>query len=299
MSQDFQLRVAGAAIDMVKGNTPLMRHCPVQHSYGPVYYRNSFESKYVQCVESQYNGYYPVDPCFKNPSVQSSAAAGQSVVEIRREPGRSGDYVAVAEGRSAAGTIYYYKIADVKIPVKEGMKLSFWKKTLNELGRYAFVDLVTAHGHTLRDNGYRDQDNRPMHPAEGHGTAGAGWERFECQIGQGIYVGDTIRSILIAYDHSGDGDYEAWFDDLLIEDGEPPVAVASVEAGFGRSLRLQDNVACLTGYERADLNLYTMSGRLVESWSNVTDRVVLPPMRGLYILEARDEKGQDYYKILR
>ncbi|MBO4370673.1 MAG: T9SS type A sorting domain-containing protein [Paludibacteraceae bacterium] len=298
VSQDFQLRVAGAAINMVKGNTPLVRHCPVQHSLGPVYYRNSFESKYVQCVESQYNGYYPVDPCFKNPSVQSSAAASQSVVEIRREPGHSGDYVAVAEGKSSAGTIYYYKIADVRIPVKEGMKLSFWKMTLNELGRYAFVDLVTAHGHTLRDNGYRDQNNSPMHPAEGHGTVGQGWERFECQIGQGIYVGDTIRTILIAYDHSGDGNYSAMFDDILIEDGELPPSQVSQVAQTGRSLRVHGNTAVLEGYDNAQVCLYDLSGRLIQSYANVNGKVVLPVSKGIYLLVVRDARGKDSYKLV-
>ncbi|MBP5259339.1 MAG: hypothetical protein J6Z12_01720, partial [Paludibacteraceae bacterium] len=124
-------------------------------------------------------------------------------------------------------------------------------------------------------------------------------ERFECQIGQGIYVGDTIRSILIAYDHSGDGDYEAWFDDILIEDGQqPPSQVVPVPAVCERSLRVVDHTAYLMGYTDADLTLYTLSGRLVRNWTNVNGPVVLPPMQGVCLMMVRDAKGQDYYKIL-
>lgn len=235
-SSDFQLRVAGAAIEMLKGTRPATTTVPVPYSNGPVFYRNSFEKRttvynYVNGV-AQNTGTFNIDPCFYNPEVLTNSNVATPVCEIQATNARSGIYAVKVSGSisSNVAATYAYKTAAVKIAVKPNMKLSFWKKTENDLGRYLFVDLVTKNGKNLRDNGYRDLNGTGMNPAIGHGIVGAGWEQFTCQFGNGILLGDTITGIVIAYDHSGSGAYLAYFDDFLIEEGQdPPTAIKPPE----------------------------------------------------------------------
>ena len=234
-SSDFQLRVAGAAIEMLKGTRPATTTVPVPYSNGPVFYRNSFEKRttlynYVNGV-AQNSGTFNIDPCFYNPEVLTNSNVVTPVCEIQPTNARSGIYAVKASGSisSNSSANYIYKTA-VKIAVKPNMKLSFWKKTENDLGRYLFVDLVTKNGKNLRDNGYRDLNGTGMNPAIGHGIVGAGWEQFTCQFGNGTLLGDTITGIVFAYDHSGPGAYLAYFDDFLIEEGQdPPTAIKPPE----------------------------------------------------------------------
>jgi hypothetical protein len=235
-SSDFQLRVAGAAIEMLKGTRPSTATVPVPYSNGPVFYRNSFEKRttaynYVNGV-AQNTGTFNIDPCFYNPAELSNSNVVSPVCEIQQSNARSGLYAVKASGsvNSNVPATYVYKTTTLKIAVKPKMKLSFWKKTENELGRYLFVDFTTKNGRNLRDNGYRDQNSTGMYPAVGHGTPGAGWEEFTCQFGNGTLLGDTITGIVIAYDHSGSGSYSAYFDDFLIEEGQDtPTAIIPPE----------------------------------------------------------------------
>ncbi len=235
-SSDLQLRVAGAAIEMLKGTRPATATVPVPYSNGPVFYRNSFEKRttaynYVNGV-AQNTGTFNLDPCFYFPAEVSNSNVVNPVCDIQPTNAKSGLYSVKVSGSisSNVAATYVYKTAALKIAVKPKMKLSFWKKTENEPGRYLFVDLMTKNGRNLRDNGYRDQNGNSMSPAAGHGTTGAGWEQFSCQFGNGTLLGDTITGIVIAYDHSGAGSYSAYFDDFLIEEGQDmPTAIQSPE----------------------------------------------------------------------
>jgi hypothetical protein len=235
-SSDFQLRVAGAAIEMLKGTRAVTATVPIPYSNGPVYYRNSFEKRstafnYVNGVAQDF-GTFNLDPCFYNPALLSNSNVVTPVCDIQQTNVKSGLYSVKAAGNisSNVAATYSYKTAAVKIAVKQNMKISFWKKTENDLGRYVFVDLITKSGKNLRDNGYKDQNGISISPSIAHGTAGAGWEQFTCQFGNGILLGDTITGIAIAYDHSGSGSYSAYFDDFLIEDGQDtPTAILSPE----------------------------------------------------------------------
>jgi len=235
-SSDFQLRVAGAAIEMLKGIRPETSTVPVPYSNGPVFYRNSFEKRttvynYVNGV-AQNTGTFNIDPCFYNPAELSNSNVVSPVCQIQPTNARSGLYSVKASGSisSNVSATYVYKTTALKIAVKPKMKLSFWKKTENELGRYLFVDFTTKNGRNLRDNGYKDQNGTSMNPSSGHGTAGVGWEQFTCQFGNGTLLGDTITGIVIVYDHSGPGAYSAYFDDFLIEEGQDtPTAIKSPE----------------------------------------------------------------------
>lgn len=233
-SSDFQLRVAGAAIELLKGTRAVSTTVPVPYSNGPVYYRNSFEKRttpynYVDGV-AQNSGTFNLDPCFYNPAVLSNSNVVTPVCDIQQTNVKSGLYSVKTSGMSNGSGTYSYKIAEVKIPVKKNMKFSFWKKTDTDLGRFVFVDLITKNGKNLRDNGYKDQNWNSMNPSIAHGTAGAGWEQFSCQFGDGILLGDTITGIVISYEHVGIGTYSAYFDDLLIEDGKDnPTAIKKGE----------------------------------------------------------------------
>ncbi len=235
-SSDFQLRVSGAAIEMLKGVRPATATVPVPYSNGPVFYRNSFEKRttaynYVNGL-AQNTGTFNIDPCFYNPAVVSNSNVVSTVCDIQPTNARSGLYSVKVSGSISSNALatYVYKTATVKIAVKPNMKLSFWKKTENDLGRYLFVDLMTKNGRNLRDNGYRDQNGTIMNPSSGHGTTGAGWEQFSCQFGNGTLLGDTITGIAIAYEHSGPGAYLAYFDDFLIEEGhDTPTAITPPE----------------------------------------------------------------------
>jgi hypothetical protein len=235
-SSDFQLRVAGASIEMLKGTRPEKATVPIPYSNGPVFYRNSFEKRttaynYVNGV-AQNTGTFNIDPCFYNPTVLANSNVVTPFCDMQSGNARSGLYSVKASGSISSNLVatFVYKTAAVKIAVKPNMKISFWKKTENDLGRYLFVDLITKNGRNLSDNGYRDQYGTSMHPTTGHGTTGAGWEQFTCQFGNGTLLGDTITGIVIGYNHAGQGAYLAYFDDFLIEEGQDsPTAIKPPE----------------------------------------------------------------------
>jgi hypothetical protein len=218
--------VAGAAVEMLKGTRPVTATVPVPYSIGPVFYRNSFEKRttaynYVNGV-AQNNGTFNIDPCFYNPEILANSNISSPLSEIQQTNVRSGLYSVKMTGTINSNVLakYSHKISEVKIAVRNNMKLSFWKKTDTELGRFAFVDIMTKSGKNLRDYGYKDHNGISMNPSVGHGTAGAGWEQFICHFGNGSLLGDTITGIVMSYEHPGNGTYTAYFDDFLIEDGQ-------------------------------------------------------------------------------
>lgn len=301
LSQDFQLRVCGEAIRMVKGQRALTDVCPVQHSLGPVYYRNSFESMYVTCQETAYNGIYPVDPCFLNPAVQGTNNVTNPVCEIQQTDAYTGNYaVAVSGTAGGAGAIHYYKIADVKIPVKEGMKLSFRKKTNNNLGRFVSVDFITQNGKNLRDNGYTDQNGASMHPGTAKGNVGAGWEQFTCSFGNGALLGDVITGIVIAYDNGTAGNYSANIDDIIIEDGENhPTGCVSPMLDADRNITIDNGHIRLNGYDgNATVSVYSVVGRQIADVQAVDGVVLFDAPNDVLVVRVKDLQHDDTYKVI-
>lgn len=234
-SSDFQLRVAQAAIEMLKGTRAIKSTVPVPHSNGPVYYRNSFEKRFTRCNYdalgvAQDSGIFNIDPCFLNAGIQWSSNVTSPICDIQNLNPKSGLYSVKTTGTitTTAPAMYYYKIADAKIAVKANIKLSFWKRTDDNLGRYVSVDMISKKGKTLKDNGYKDQLGNSISPVTPHGTVGAGWEQFTCNFGNGILLGDTITGIIIGYEHTGAGSYTAYFDDFQIDDGTSTNAVENI-----------------------------------------------------------------------
>ncbi len=201
---------------------------------------------------------------------------------------------------SAVSAIHYYKIADVKIAVKQDMKLSFWKKTENDFGRFVFVDFITKNGKNLRDNGYVDQNNASMHAGNGHGTTGAGWEQFTCNFGNGILLGDTITGIVIAYDHAGAGSYTAYFDDFLIEDGEG-FGVNVFENNTNKIQVIVKNGSIQVIGDNIDndatLAIYNTLGNKLSEYNNL-NRNIQPNMnKGIYIVKIKTQTKTYTQKI--
>lgn len=306
LSSDFQLRVAGAAIEMLKGIRPVTTNVPVAHSEGPVYYRNSFEKRttpynYVDNV-SQNTGTFNLDPCFKNPGVWSNVNLISPICLIQQNTVRNGLYSVKASGTvsSSSQAKYYYKFAETKIPIKPDMRLSFWKNTVDENGRFVFVDFITKKGKNLRDYGYVDQAGQSMHPQTGHGTVGAGWEQFVCEFGSGVLLGDTIINIMIAYDHVGAGSYTAYFDDFLIDNGEGIIDNIEVEAIANAGyVYFENGQLFVKGYpENSIISVYNLMGQEVKKFAFVSDNIYLSLSSGMYIVRVQYGSKSGSHKII-
>ncbi len=224
-SSDYYLRLASKATLLLRNQTPVVATIPVEYSLGPIYHRNSFESRttlYTMNGTSSTKT-LKIDPCFYNPTLVSNTGITSPSVIIVNEPAntKSGIYSVKATGTptSASSSNYYYKISDTKITVKANMQLSFWKLSVNTLGQYTSVDLLFQSGKRLKNIAtYTDNNGAAMTPAVARGTVGT-WQKFTCQIGTGQLIGDVITGILIGYDNpSNSGSYSAYFDDIIIED---------------------------------------------------------------------------------
>ena len=312
-SSDFQLRVAGAAVEMLKGTRAVTSNVPVAHSNGPVYYRNSFEKRttaynYVNDVATK-NGTFNIDPCFYQNAVVLQSNVLSPLCEIQTTNPRSGLYSVKSTGTIATTSAakYSYKIANVKIAVKPTMRFSFWKKTETELGRYVFVDLKSKKGVYLKSS-YTDQNGTSMNATTAHGTVGGDWEKFSCNFGDGVLLGDTITEIHINFDKAGieTGVYTAYFDDFLIEENQDVNSIAEIDA---------DNIFVLSqNYTKGLFNLkmnvegeyqlqvYDVSGvNIISKKSkNSTEIIDLSNYKcGLFILNLTKNNKKYYCKIIK
>ena len=312
-SSDFQLRVAGAAVEMLKGQRAATTNQPVAHSNGPVYYRNSFEKRttvynYVNDVSTK-TGTFNLDPCFYQNAVVLQSNVLSPVCEIQTTNPRSGLYSVKASG--TIGTVsaakYIYKIATTKIAVKPNMTLSFWKRTENELGRYAFVDLKSKKGVYLK-NSYTDQNGASMNATTAHGTVGAGWEKFSCNFGSGVLLGDTITEIHINFDKisTETGAYLAYFDDFLIEENQNPNSVSTftVDNVFEIMQNPSNGTFSLKMNVEGDyfIQVYDISGVNIinRKSNNRTEKIDLSCCgSGMYILKLTLNNKKYYQKIVK
>ena len=113
LSSDFYLRLAGDAARMLKGVKDTALTTP--HSLGPVFYRNSFESRttpynYVNNVP-QNTGTFPIDPCFYQPQEILRSGVTDARCAIVRSSARMGDYALSVSGTAAGNAVYQYRFA--------------------------------------------------------------------------------------------------------------------------------------------------------------------------------------------
>ena len=227
LSSDYQLRVAREMSRVMKGET-LVETLAIPHSEGPVYYRNSFEM--MESSLPKPNGpAFKADPCF-NPdkSVQisnSGISTGADVTHEKNTQAKSGSYLAKINGTvvNQNSSNHYRKFGEAKIKVTSGMTLSFWKYAVNDRGRYTSMSLQFSDGTLLHNETITDKAGIEVNPRNPRGEVGA-WTKHEIVIGQGTLIGKTITGLIIGYQRnessSGTGNFEAYFDDILIAAGD-------------------------------------------------------------------------------
>ena len=302
LSSDFYLRLAGASIAMLKGTGVQITYVPINYSEGPVYYRNSFEKRFAKYDVG--SGYFNIDPCFLNPTVLSNSGVSNASVTIEKDSlsAHSGMFTSHITGNltSATNAVYYYKIEDTKIPIKNNMAFSFWKYTVNDFGRYTSVDLMFKSGKVLRDlPAYVDQTGNGMHPGNGRGTVGA-WENFTCQIGKGELVGDTISGIIIAYDHPAvSGVFTAYFDDILIEDGNSSTNISKIyNEIFSANIIVKNNLITIKNLNyKSSIKMYNCAGQLVKNIETSDSEIQFNMQQGLYIINISSIGKNESKKI--
>ena len=265
LSSDFQLRVCKNAIDMIKGNGALRATCDVAHSEGPVYYRNSFEKKNVICKETQYNGVYNVDPCFKNEGVVSTSNASISAAIQTNSNAKTGSYVAALSGNaSASSSSAVYRISECAITITKGMKLNYSMYAVNNLGRNAYVELICSDGTYISSKGYSSNG-----VAMGAGTKGTvgGWTDYSFTFGDSSTAGKKIVGIALCYNGSA-GNYNTYFDNIIVSDdgsSTPEVEKVSVTFKDGNS-----TVASYTVDKGSQINSFpevaSADGKLFAGW---------------------------------
>jgi hypothetical protein len=218
LSSDFQLRVARQISRVMKGNESFTTDLSVPHSLGPVYYRNSFEKRESTLSKP---GLFNLDPCFFNAAqVSRTNVSDQSTTNVENPLARSGKYLARITGTASANGSYYYKIGDAKIAIKENMTLTFWKYAVNERGLYTSMSLRLDDGTLLHNmTALTDVAGLGVKPSNARGEIGA-WTKHEIIIGRGDLIGKTISGILLGYESTNAGSFDAYFDDILIADGE-------------------------------------------------------------------------------
>ena len=311
-SSDFQLRVAGDSVEMLKGIKPVTTNVPTPYSLGPVYYRNSFEKRttvynYIDGV-AQNTGTFNLDPCFYKSAVLANSNIVNPYCDIQTLNVRSGLYSVKVSGdiNNNNAAVYSKLIAEVKIPVTNTMKISFWKKTENDLGRYVFVDLITNTGKKLSTNGYTDQDGNSMSAATAHGTVGAGWEKFTCEFGKGTLLGETIVGIQINYAKTGIGSYTAYFDDFLVENGQ---ALSTITPKFVENVisvypNPSHGVYTIKNNQNDSFttSVYNLSGQmmLTKKSDNANETIDITGYpNGIYLLRINDKNNTYIQKLIK
>ena len=189
-SSDYYLRLAATAAQMLRGDIPATADIPVPYSLGPLYYRNSFESRNTTFTQNGVTSKrtMKIDPCFFNPQMKEASGVSLPSVKIVNEPiyAKTGIYSVKITGtpNSATNSYYYYKIADTKIEITKDLQLTFWKYTVDELGKFTSVDLIFKSGKRLSSlPAYTDNNGAVMNPVAGRGIIGE-WRQYTCQIGK-------------------------------------------------------------------------------------------------------------------
>ncbi len=309
LSSDFYLRVAGASTAMLKSSDTPSGTVSVPNSEGPVYYRNSFEKRFTEWERNgvKGEGLQNLDPCFYKSAQLEKNNVSVPVCEIAENEvnAKSGSFTVKASGNptSASNAIYSYKISEVKIPVVENLKLSFWKKTVDELGQFVSVDLTFKSGKKLSElTAYTDNNEIAMNPALGRGTVGGGFEQFVCEIGKGDLLGEEITEIIVTYDHpAASGSYNAYIDDILIATNIPlfPTGISDRKMKKDNRIFVDNNELYFKDFEPgADVNIFDISGKIMKSLRLKTNRVTVDLPNGIFIITIRSSNTVYSQKIV-
>lgn len=311
LSSDFYLRLAGNITQMLKDNQTPTSSVPVSHSAGPVYYRNSFEKRSLSYQEKEdgpvLSGLYNLDPCFKNPSqiVAENVTNARCLIHKNPEQARSGEYHVLFDGnpKSTTNAVYSYKIADVKIKVAEDMQISFWKKTINHLGRYTNLDLEFKSGKKLSAmTEFKNNYGKDMHPSNGIGIVNGGWTNIQCLIGKGELIGDEITQITLNYNRPNDNTpFEALFDDIIIATNLPDYDPNTSINDMRKETRIfsKNNFIYFEGFSpTSQICIYNINGQVVHKARLSSNSIINPGLSGLYLIVVENQNNRYTQKIV-
>jgi len=147
-----------------------------------------------------------------------------------------------------------------------------------------------------------------MNPTTPHGTVGAGWEKFSCNFGSGVLLGDTIIEIQVNFDKTValTGAYTAYFDDFLIEVNQDPNAVNEIASNnvFSVSRLATSDLLSLKMNVSGNylIQVYDISGiSLINKKSNnAAETIDLSTYKsGVYILNVTINNKKYYQKIVK
>jgi uncharacterized repeat protein (TIGR02543 family) len=222
LSNDYYLRVAGAGIEIIKGQRAATQTIDIPHSLGPLYYRNSFEkrdgwrnvtavSQSQQAQNQTITGVrekmpdLALDPCLRNPASLSKGSGvtltTNAIPAGADGAGKNGRFVFHFAG-SGNGSAYY-KIGDVKINASAALELKYSLKPLDAGGRNVFVDILFSDGSLWSETNGGVIAQR--------GTVNT-WTDVTVT---GIPAGKAITGVVVGY--SGNGAFSAHVDDIIIE----------------------------------------------------------------------------------
>jgi lysophospholipase L1-like esterase len=283
LSSDFQLRTVKDAIRMIKGEIPRVGDNPVPHSLGPVYYRNSFESRPLVAAEAQYSGDYKVDPCFRNNGQISGTNASSNAVIENVNNAKRGFYDVKFSGTATANNAKTeYRISETKIKLEDVMKLSYSVKAGNELGKNTYVDLICEDGTRISS---KNISNNGVNLGAGSPKGNtSGWTDYEFTFETGNLSGKTVSAVALAYSGNA-GDFTAYYDDIILESGNE----GDIEGGD----TIEENV-----YSDFTSGQYTNSNMdYVVNINEETNGAEIKYKSGKYALESQQGKYV-YYKVL-
>ena len=203
LSSDFYLRLAGDAARMLKGAKDTAFATP--YSLGPVFYRNSFESRttpynYVNHVP-QNTGTFPIDPCLYLPQQIISTHVTDAVCEIVRSSARTGEYALTVRGSAAASAHYQYPFAKTRIEVTRSMRLTAFRAAAG-IGENIQIMLSMRSGQTITTS---------VDSVDGS------FSRLVAYIPLS-FAGDCIDAVSVVLTTTETGAFSATIDDILIEE---------------------------------------------------------------------------------
>ena len=203
LSSDFYLRLAGDAARMLKGAKDTAFATP--YSLGPVFYRNSFESRttpynYVNHVP-QNTGTFPIDPCLYLPQQIISTHVTDAVCEIVRSSARTGEYALSVRGSAAASAHYQYRFAKTRIEVTRPMRLTAFRAAAG-IGENIQIMLSMRSGQTITTS---------VDSVDGS------FSRLVAYIPLS-FAGDCIDAVSVVLTTTETGAFSATIDDILIEE---------------------------------------------------------------------------------
>ncbi|MBE6758288.1 MAG: hypothetical protein E7552_07085 [Ruminococcaceae bacterium] len=209
LSNDYYLRAAGAVVDMIQGKAPLREKIDIPHSEGPVYWRNSFESRETTYTLDDGATKIPavgqLDVCLNNPAWINKTAFSTGAVAITPSLAKSGGSSFRFKGTASSGVKAIYKIADTRITASAPLELSYSLYAANENGQDVYVDLLFADGTRLSDVNTATVITR--------GNVG---EWVDVTVSVGVSSSKPIVGVAVGY-RGNSGPVDAYIDDIVLQ----------------------------------------------------------------------------------